>query len=90
MDIALIIPKPDDFSFPSGHTQAAFAFASSIYISNEKVGVFTYIIAIMVALSRMYLMVHYPTDVLCGMILGISYGYLANMLIKNNNKKSSE
>lgn len=87
IDISLLIPKPKDFSFPSGHTQAAFALASSIYISNRKTGILVYIVAVLVALSRMYLMVHYPTDVLCGMILGISYGYTANLIINKFKKQ---
>ncbi len=87
MDISLMIPKPKDFSFPSGHTQAAFAFASSIYISNKKTGIFMYVVAVLVALSRMYLMVHYPTDVLCGIVLGISYGYISNIILKKSKKQ---
>ncbi len=81
-NISLLIPKPEDYSFPSGHTQAAFAFAASIYISHKKAGIFTYILAVLVGLSRMYLMVHYPTDILSGMLLGICNGYIAEHVIQ--------
>jgi undecaprenyl-diphosphatase len=66
-----LIPKPISYSFPSGHTLSSFAVAEvlSVYFTEYK---FIFIgIALMIALSRIYLNVHYPTDIIAGIILGI-------------------
>lgn len=67
----LLIVKPISYSFPSGHTLSSFAAADvlSIYFINYKIIFIT--IALLIALSRMYLYVHYPTDVIAGMLIGI-------------------
>ncbi|MPQ43615.1 phosphatase PAP2 family protein [Clostridium tarantellae] len=66
----IIITKPKGFSFPSGHTSTAFAaaFMLSYYFKKYKLPIF--ILAIFTGLSRIYLLVHYPSDVICGVILG--------------------
>ncbi|SMC21859.1 undecaprenyl-diphosphatase [Clostridium acidisoli DSM 12555] len=67
----LLIVKPISYSFPSGHTLSSFAAAEvlSIYFINYKIIFIT--IALLIALSRIYLYVHYPTDVIAGMLIGI-------------------
>ena len=69
-NIKLLIPNPHDFSFPSGHTLASFEAAVMIYLHNKKWGIISLIVATLIAFSRMYLFVHFPTDILAGMILG--------------------
>lgn len=82
--VEILVAKPKDFSFPSGHTAASFAAASALWFSKEgKLWMPALLLAVLIALSRMYLYVHYPTDVLGGAILGIFCGWLANTLIKN-------
>ena len=71
LGLELIIKKPTDYSFPSGHTAAAFASATSLYLSDKEKGKFLFIPAILTAISRVYLLVHYPTDVIAGAIIGI-------------------
>lgn len=79
--IQLLIPRPDDFSFPSGHTAASFAAVMALMMAGEqKLWKPALTLAVLIAFSRMYLYVHYPTDILGGMIVGgISgrIGYLA-------------
>lgn len=69
--ITLLIDAPIDYSFPSGHTMTSFAAAVILYYMNKKIGIAAYVLAAIIAFSRLYLYVHYPSDVFAGMILGI-------------------
>lgn len=89
-DIVLLIPNPTDYSFPSGHTQAAFAAAVSLYYMNKKAGVAAVLLAFVMGFSRMYLYVHFPTDVLAGMLLGIFWALLAQFLLNRMEKRKHE
>jgi undecaprenyl-diphosphatase len=67
----LLITKPITYSFPSGHTASSFA-AAGIFISmDNKLSILIIILASLIAFSRIYLNVHYPTDVVTGIILGL-------------------
>lgn len=69
--VVLLIPEPSEYSFPSGHTANSFAAAVVIYAYFHKTGIAALLVAATIAFSRMYLFVHYPTDILGGMALGI-------------------
>ena len=77
--VSLLISAPTDFSFPSGHTQASFAVATVIFLWNKRVGTVALITAALVAFSRMYLYVHYPTDVLAGLLFGVTFALVGNL-----------
>ena len=81
-EIALLVKAPTDFSFPSGHTIAAFEFAVAAWLNDKRVGIPALAAAVLVAFSRMYLYVHYPTDVIAAAVLGVFLGYLGAMLGK--------
>lgn len=66
-----LIKRPKDMSFPSGHTSAAFTFAAALFFQNTTLGIIAYVFAFFVGISRIYLQVHYPTDVIVGAIIGI-------------------
>ena len=68
--ISLLIATPHDYSFPSGHTIASFEAAVALTFHHKKLGIVALILAALVAFSRLYLYVHYPTDVLASLVLG--------------------
>lgn len=86
LGLDIIIKPLHDYSFPSGHTIAAFAAATGVYGFDKYIGKIMYILAVLMGISRLYLMVHYPTDVIVGCIIGIISGfasrYIVNKIIK--------
>ena len=79
--ITLLIRKPDDFSFPSGHTVSSFAAAFAIFRNNKKWGRTALVVSSLIAFSRLYLYVHFPTDILGGIALGIFNGWIAYKIV---------
>ncbi len=76
-EILLLIEAQHDFSFPSGHTIACFEACSVLLIRNKKMGVPALILAVLVSFSRLYLYVHYPSDVIVSVILGTCFGVIS-------------
>lgn len=73
-----LVAKPVDFSFPSGHTGSSFASAYVMYRQlPKKAGIGMLVLAALIGLSRLYVGVHYPSDVLAGVLTGIASGILA-------------
>lgn len=69
--VTLLVPEPGEYSFPSGHTLNGFTASVMIFLHYKKPGIAAILFAALIAFSRMYLFVHYPTDILGGMFLGI-------------------
>jgi len=67
---------PNDASFMSGHSFSSFLSAIIIFKYHKKVGIGALVYAALIAFSRLYFGVHYPTDVICGTIFGIIIGYI--------------
>lgn len=79
--IQLIVGPESEFSFPSGHTISAFEGAVGLWIHHRKAGWACIVLAALIGFSRLYLMVHYPTDVIAGMLLGIVLAFIASWCI---------
>lgn len=75
-DIPLLIPPPESFSFPSGHSASSFTAAVVIFWYNKKAGTAALVLAALIAFSRVFLFVHYPTDIIAGAVLGTFFGIL--------------
>ena len=76
--ITILVKRPHGHSFPSGHTASAFAAAFALWLQNRKLGVPALVLAAFIAFTRLYLYVHFPTDVLGGLVLGIALGAAAS------------
>lgn len=70
--VLLLIQAPKDFSFPSGHSLHSFLAAVCLFKTKRRWGNFALVLASLIAFSRLYLYVHFPTDVLAGILLGIA------------------
>ena len=78
--IPLITKRMHDFSFPSGHTIASFEASVVILLNHKKAGIAALVLAFLIAFSRLYLYVHYPTDVIVSIFLGTAFAFLGNFL----------
>lgn len=78
--LALINPL-NDFSFPSGHTFSAVASALSVYFYNKKIGTWAFVAAVAMAFSRLYLYVHYPSDIVGGALVGVACAFIAKLIV---------
>lgn len=83
-DRETLISPPCDFSFPSGHTFSSFAAATAIFINEPRIGVVALIYASGIAFSRLYLYVHFLSDVLCSAVFGVATGMLVCYLFNIN------
>ena len=86
--VQLLVAKPRDYSFPSGHTAASFASVTALYLAGEKkMWKAALVLAVLIALSRLYLYVHYPTDIIGGVVFGSLSGYLGYKIVEWIQKK---
>lgn len=81
--LTYLVKKPTDFSFPSGHAGCAFSAACIMFRRlPKKYGVPALVLAILISISRLYVGVHYPSDVLFGVISGIAISYAAEAIVE--------
>lgn len=81
--LILLVEKQSDFSFPSGHSCASFAAAMVYYkMLPKRYGVPAVVLAALIAFSRLYVGVHYPSDVIAGILVGIFSAWFARKLVK--------
>lgn len=86
-----LIRKPTEFSFPSGHAGSSFASAAVLYRKlPRRFGLPLLILAILISFSRLYVGVHYPSDVLAGAVTGVICSYLGEWLVNFMGKKRAK
>ena len=71
LETNLLFYKPTDPSFPSNSTVVAFSLATSAFLANKKVGIIALILSAFYGLTRIFVGIHFPLDVLTGAIIGI-------------------
>lgn len=77
--IESVVSHLSDYSFPSGHSLCCFEAATALAMNRTKWAIPAYVGAVLVAVSRLFLFVHYPTDVICGALLGVLFGVLGSL-----------
>ena len=75
--VPLLVARPYGWSFPSGHTASGFAAATAILCEKSRLGPYAVALAAFIGLTRLYLYVHFPSDVLAGALIGTVLGYAA-------------
>lgn len=78
---SMLIDVPRDYSFPSGHTLSSFLAAAVIICRHRLLGIPAFAIAALIAFSRMYLYVHFPTDIICGAVVGSAIGIASSFIM---------
>lgn len=89
--LTYLVRRPSEFSFPSGHAGSSFA-AACVMLRRlpKRYGIPAFVLAVLIALSRLYVGVHYPSDVLFGMISGILISYAAEAIVERIWKRKKE
>ena len=80
--LAKLFARPIDYSFPSHHTASAFVLALSVLLDWKKFGIILLVMACVIGLGRIFIGVHYPTDILGGIVTAIISVFLINFILK--------
>lgn len=80
-DVILLVEKLHDFAFPSGHTLASVGAATALTLYHRRWGAVALVLAAAIGFSRLYLFVHYPTDVAAGALLGVAFAFAARWIV---------
>lgn len=87
----LLIGAPSGrFSFPSGHAISSFSAATVILLYSKKLAIPAIILATLICFTRLYLYVHFPSDVICGALFGILLAFVSNFLVNKIWEKINE
>lgn len=76
LDVIPLVSESWYSSFPSGHATLFFALATAIYLYDKRAGAVFFVLAVIIALSRIVAGVHYPGDILAGAVIGVVVAYL--------------
>ena len=85
--VSLIVTIPFDSSFPSGHTLNGITAAVTLMFIDKRMGIPALVLAILIAFSRMYNFMHFPTDVIAGVLLGVVSAVFMNYLFNRAGKR---
>lgn len=87
-ELTLLVASPGDYSFPSGHSMNGFTAAVTLLCYDKKLGIPATVLAGIIAFSRLYLFVHFPTDVFAGIVIGIVMALVCDRLLRRGADRS--
>lgn len=79
-NVNLLLNHPATSSFPSGHAAFYFGLSTIVYFYNKKLGILFLISSSLISISRVFVGVHWPSDVLAGAVIGIFSGWIVNKI----------
>ncbi|MCI7107757.1 MAG: phosphatase PAP2 family protein [Agathobacter sp.] len=85
--VPLLLESPKDYSFPSGHSLNGFTAATTLLFFDRRLGIPAVILASLIAFSRLYLFVHFPTDVFVGIVMGLVIATAVDCVFKMKERK---
>ncbi len=88
-NVALLVKIPSDYSFPSGHSMNGFTASVALLCNDKRFGIPAVIFAAVIAFSRLYNFVHFPTDVLFGIALGTAVALLVDLVFRRKDWKQA-
>ncbi|MDD6157545.1 MAG: phosphatase PAP2 family protein [Lachnospiraceae bacterium] len=87
---SLVVARPSDWSFPSGHSMNGFTAAVALLCNDRKLGIPAIVLAALIAFSRLYNFMHFPTDVIAGIVLGTVVALLVDLLFRKKGWKRAQ
>lgn len=81
-NVTLLVAKSSEASFPSGHAAFYFAISTVVFSYNKEVGVLFYLLSFLICVARIFVGLHWPSDILAGAAVGIFSGWLINKIAK--------
>lgn len=87
--VELLVKSPKDYSFPSGHSMNGLCASVTLLCCDKRFGIPAVILAVIIAFSRLYLFVHFPTDVIIGSLIGIISALVVNYFMNVRKSKVS-
>ncbi|MDP3991135.1 MAG: phosphatase PAP2 family protein [Candidatus Nealsonbacteria bacterium] len=86
--VNLLIKESSSSSFPSGHAAFSFALSFVVYQYNKKAGALFFVASFLIAVSRVFVGIHWPSDVLAGAVVGIFSGWLLMKVLRKLEKSA--
>lgn len=84
-NINLLFNYPNEASFPSGHAAFYFAIATVVFFRNKAAGILFFLAGFLICLGRVFVGIHWPSDILAGAVIGVFFGWLINRVLNEKN-----
>ncbi|HLF54141.1 MAG TPA: phosphatase PAP2 family protein [Candidatus Nanoarchaeia archaeon] len=80
--VNMLVEHSSNAGFPSNHASVSFALAQTLFFADKKLGIVAYVLAVLVSVSRVFVGVHYPSDVLAGALVGVLSAFIIRKVLQ--------